>query len=66
VRAAMALGAFSVLIILSLLVLLRADADSLYWLVAPMILLLVSASANTWSLLIGVHEASAITRNLKN
>jgi hypothetical protein len=62
----MALGAFSVLIIVSLLVLLRANADSLYWLVAPMILLLVSASANTWSLLMGVHEASAITRNSKD
>jgi hypothetical protein len=65
-RAAMALVALSVLIIVSFLVLLRANADSLYWLVAPMILLLVSASANTWSLLIGVHEASAITRNLKD
>jgi hypothetical protein len=66
VRAAMALVAFSVLIIVSLLVLLRANAGTLYWLVAPMILLLLSASANTWSLLIGVHEASAIQRNFKD
>jgi hypothetical protein len=66
VRAAMALVAFSVLIIVSLLVLLRANAGTLYWLVAPMILLLLSASANTWSLLMGVHEASAIMRNSKD
>jgi len=63
-RAVMALVAFSVLILVSLRILLRANADTLYWLVAPMILLLISASANTWSLLIGVHEASAITRKL--
>jgi hypothetical protein len=65
VRAAMALVAFLVLIIVSFLVMVRANANSLYWLVAPMILLLISASANTWSLLIGVHEASAKTRHPK-
>ena len=61
-RAAITLIAFLVLIIVSFLVMVRANADSLYWLVAPMILLLTSASVNTWSLLIGVHEASAKTR----
>jgi hypothetical protein len=65
VRAAMAVVAFLLLILVSFLVMVRADAASLYWLVAPMILLLVSASANTWSLLMGVHEASAKTRNQK-
>jgi hypothetical protein len=58
VRAAMALVAFSVLIIVSFLVMVRANAGSLNWLVAPMILLLISASLNTWSLLIRAHEAS--------
>ncbi len=66
VRAAMALVAFLVLIIVSFLVMVHANAYSLYWLVAPMILLLMSASANTWSLLMGVHEASAKTRNSKD
>ena len=61
-RAGTTLIAFLVLIVVSFLVMVRANADSLYWLVAPMILLLTSASANTWSLLIGVHEASAKTR----
>ena len=65
VRTAMALTAFLVLIIVSFLVMVRANADSLYWLVAPMILLLISASANTWSLLMGVHEASAKMRHPK-
>jgi len=65
VRAAMALVAFLVLIIVSFLVMVYANTDSLYWLVAPMILLLMSASANTWSLLIGVHEASAKKRHPK-
>ena len=65
VRAAMTLVAFLVLIIVSLLVMIRADADSLYWLVAPMILLLISASANTWSLLMGVHEISAKAQHPK-
>ena len=62
VRAVTTLIAFLALIIVSFLVMVRANADSLYWLVAPMILLLTSASSNTWSLLIGVHEASAKTR----
>jgi len=62
VRAAMALVAFLALIIVSFLVMVHANTTSLYWLVAPMILLLMSASANTWSLLIGVHEASAKKR----
>jgi hypothetical protein len=62
VRAAMGLVAFLALIIVSFLVMVRASAGSLYWLVAPMILLLISASANTWSLLILVHEASGKTR----
>jgi hypothetical protein len=62
VRAGMALVAFLALIIVSFLVMVRANANSLYWLVAPMILLLISASANTWSLLMGVHEASGKMR----
>ncbi len=33
------------------------DANSLYWLVAPMILLLVSATVHVWSLLIGIQQA---------
>lgn len=65
VRAAMALVAFLVLIIVSFLVMVRANADSLYWLVAPMILLLISASLNTWSLLIRAHETSVRTRHPK-
>jgi hypothetical protein len=65
VRAAMTLVAFLVLIIVSFLVIVRADAGSLNWLVAPMILLLISASLNTWSLLIRAHEASAKTRHSK-
>jgi hypothetical protein len=59
IRAAMTLVAFAVLIIVSFLVTVRASTASLYWLVAPMILLLISASRNTWSLLISVREASA-------
>lgn len=59
IRAAMTLVAFVVLIIVSFLVMVRASTASLYWLVAPMILLLISASRNTWSLLISVREASA-------
>ena len=59
VRAAMTLVAYLVLIIVSFLVMVRASTASLYWLVAPMILLLISASRNTWSLLISVREASA-------
>jgi hypothetical protein len=65
VRAAMTLVAFLTLIIVSFLVIVRAGASSLYWLVAPMILLLMSASLNTWSMLIRVHEASAKTRHPK-
>jgi hypothetical protein len=63
VRAAMTLVAYLVLIIVSFLVMVRASTASLYWLVAPMILLLISASRNTWSLLISVREASAKKRN---
>jgi hypothetical protein len=63
IRAAMTLVAFAVLIIVSFLVMVRASTASLYWLVAPMILLLISASRNTWSLLISVREASAKKRN---
>ena len=59
IRAAMTLVAYLVLIIVSFLVMVRASTASLYWLVAPMILLLISASRNTWSLLISVREASA-------
>jgi hypothetical protein len=65
VRAAMTLVGFLVLIIISFLVMVRANAGSLYWLVAPMILLLISASLNTWSLLIRVYEASAKIRHPK-
>lgn len=65
VRAAMALVAFLVLIIVSFLVMIRANADNLNWLVAPMILLLISASLNTWSLLIRAHETSVKTRHPK-
>jgi hypothetical protein len=61
----MALVAFLVLIIVSFLVMVRANADSLNWLVAPMILLLISTSLNTWSLLIRAHETSAKTRHPK-
>jgi hypothetical protein len=61
----MALVAFLVLIIVSFLVMVRANANSLNWLVAPMILLLISASLNTWSLLIRAHETSAKTRHPK-
>ena len=63
VRVAMALVAFLVLIIVSFLVMVHANADSLRWLVAPMILLLISASTSTWSLLIGAHEVSAKMRH---
>ena len=66
VRAAMTVVGFLVLIIVSFLVMVRANAGSLYWLVAPMILLLISASLNTWSLLIRAHEASAKTRHQKH
>lgn len=59
VHAAMALAAFLILIVVSFLVMARASTTSLYWLVAPMILLLISASLDTWSLLIRVREASA-------
>jgi len=65
VHAAMALTAFSILIVVSFLVIVRASSASLYWLVAPMILLLISASHDTWSLLIRVREASAKKRNPK-
>jgi hypothetical protein len=65
VQAAMALVGFLVLIVVSFLVMVRANAGSLYWLVAPMILLLISASLNTWSLLIRVHEVSAKTQHPK-
>jgi hypothetical protein len=61
----MALLAFLVLIIVSFLVMVRANADSLNWLVAPMILLLISASLNTWSLLIRAYETPAKTRHPK-
>ena len=64
-RAAMSLVAFLVLIIVSFLVMVRANGDSLNWLVAPMILLLISASLNTWSLLIRAHETSVKTRHPK-
>jgi hypothetical protein len=63
VRTAMALTAFFILIVVSLLVIVRASTTSLYWLVAPMILLLISASLDTWSLLIRVREALAKKRN---
>ncbi len=62
-RAAMTLGAFVILIIVAFLVMVRASTASLYWLVAPMILLLTSASLNTWSLLTQVREAAAKKRN---
>jgi hypothetical protein len=62
VRAAMTLAAFVTLIIVSFLVMVRASTASLYWLVAPMILLLTSASLGTWALLIRVREASAKKR----
>ena len=63
IRAAMALVAFLVLIIVSFLVMVRANAGSLNWLVAPMILLLISASLNTWSLLVRAHEPSVKTQH---
>jgi hypothetical protein len=63
VHAAMALAAFLILIVVSFLVIARASTASLYWLVAPMILLLMSASHDTWSLLIRVREATAKNRN---
>jgi hypothetical protein len=62
VRTAMTLTAFLVLVIVSFLVMVRASTAGLYWLVAPMILLLISASLNTWSLLIRVREAPAKNR----
>ena len=65
VRAAMTVVGFLVLIIVSFLVMVRANAGSLYWLVAPMILLLISASLDTWSLLIRAHETSVRTRHPK-
>jgi len=65
IRAAMTLVAYLVLIIVSFLVMVRASTAGLYWLVAPMILLLISASRNTWSLLISVREASAKNRKWK-
>ena len=65
VHASMALTAFSILIVVSFLMIVRASSASLYWLVAPMILLLISASHDTWSLLIRVREASAKKRNPK-
>lgn len=64
-QVAMALVAFLVLIIVSFLVVVRTNADSLNWLVAPMILLLMSASLNTWFLLIRAHETSVKTRHPK-
>jgi hypothetical protein len=62
VRAAMTLVAFMTLIIVSFMVMVRASTSSLYWLVAPMILLLTSASLSTWALLIRVREASVKKR----
>lgn len=57
-RVALLVG-FAMLIAIALGVLVRADAAILEWMVAPMILLLISASLNTWDLLIAVQEASA-------
>jgi modulator of FtsH protease len=64
-HAAMALTAFLILVIVAFLVMVRASTASLYWLVAPMILLLISASHDTWSLLIRVRESSAKNKQRK-
>ncbi len=58
-RVALKVVAFAMLIPIALGVLVRADAAILGWMVAPMLILLISASLNTWVLLIAVQETSA-------
>lgn len=57
-RVALKVIAFAMLIAIALGVLVSADATILDWMVAPMLILLISASLNSWDLLIAVQEAS--------
>jgi hypothetical protein len=57
-RSGIKIAAFASLIVIAVLILMGADAKILYWMVAPVLFLLFSASLNTWSLLIAFQKAS--------
>lgn len=47
------------MVVLASITMVTGDADNLYWLVAPMMILLISATLHVWSLLIGIQQALA-------
>jgi hypothetical protein len=57
-RFAIKFASFVILIIVAIVLLVRGETTILWWMIAPMFLLLMSASLNTWILLIAVQEAS--------
>lgn len=58
-RVALKIATFGLLIVIAGVVLVRGDAALLGLMVAPMMFLLISASLNTWDLLVAVQDASA-------
>ena len=45
------------MLILAVIIIAAGDAGILYWLVAPMMILLISATLHVWSLLVGIQQA---------
>lgn len=58
-RAVLKIAAFALLAAIAVQVLWMGDAGILGLMVAPMIILLISASLNTWDLLVAFQDASA-------
>lgn len=57
-RGLLRIAALLMLIAIAAAVLAWSDAAILGWMVAPMLILLISASLNTWDLLVAMQEAS--------
>lgn len=57
-RAVLKIAGFGMLIAISAALMLQGDARILGWMVAPMMVMLLSATLNSWVLLIAVQESS--------
>jgi hypothetical protein len=57
-RSGIKIAAFTSLLVIAVLILKGSDAKILYWMIAPILILLISASLNTWSLLVGSQKDS--------
>ena len=61
-RSGIKIVAFVSLLVIGVKITTGSDARILYWMIAPMLFLLFSASLNTWSLLIAVQKVSKKSR----